>query len=354
VFQTENSEKYQTTIFEDLKKSFPKNAEISIAIIDRDTIHFVGFKCIKKQWANIDNNNSVFEIGSITKVFTSILLSHAVAEGMIKTSDPISESTKLKISKTEKNGKFITFESLANHTSGLPRLPPNLNRTLILDNVITAYIWPFFKRNGNPYYGYNQKKINRYLRSGLKPKTIPGEVFKYSNLGAGLVGHLLENKTGVSYEVLLQNKIFHPFSMTSTTTNRELIADKLVKGRSKSGEKVKNWDFDALKGAGAILSSANDLAKFASANFEDDPILAFPRKKTFTVSPQLDIGLGWFIYKPKGDSSFYWHNGGTGGYSSSMAINVESRQSVIILTNVGGKNKSVDNACVALMKAIKR
>jgi CubicO group peptidase (beta-lactamase class C family) len=163
---------------------------------------------------------------------------------------------------------------------------------------------------------------------------------------------MLENKTGKSYELLLQNQIFKPYMMNSSTTLRDSISKRLVRGINKSGEKVKNWDLEAMQAAGAILSTVHDLSNFVLANFQPDSILSFQRQKTFTIDHNMGIGLGWFIRKYKNGEQYYWHNGGTGGYTSSMAMDIQSHNSVIILTNIGGI-KTVDTICLRLMEAIR-
>ncbi len=133
-----------------LKKTLPNNAEISVAIVKDGKVNFWGFRREKKNWLSVDNHESVFEIGSITKVFTSTLLSHALHQGVVGLDTPIKSVSTVPINGAEKNGQPITMVSLANHTSGLPRLPSNLVRSIIGSELLSAYLWPFHKKMGIP------------------------------------------------------------------------------------------------------------------------------------------------------------------------------------------------------------
>ena len=146
--------------------------------------------------------------------------------------------------------------------------------------------------------------------------------------------------------------------MTTTTTDRIRVEEWLVKGRSLAGEVVPNWDFGILLGAGAILSSVEDLAKFAIAQFDNkNNELELTRTKTATISETMDIGLGWHILKKQSHPDWVWHNGGTGGYTSSMTIDTANRNGVIILSNVSAFSSNrddIDQLCFELMETLER
>ncbi|MBK1439850.1 beta-lactamase family protein [Parapedobacter sp. ISTM3] len=339
------------SLFETLKNSLPNNAEVSAAIISNGAVTYLGFKKEKKKWLAVDNRRSVFEIGSITKVFTSTLLAHAVFDGVVDLDAPIASISPFPINGAEKDGQPITLVSLANHTSGLPRLPSKLMRSMITTELIAAYLWPYLKKHGNPYYGYTKKKFDKYLHKSVKLKTVPGTTFNYSNLGAALLGYLLVAKQHTDYETLLKKQIFNPLGMESSTTCRESVADRLVQGRNSAGKKVKNWDLCAMEAAGAVLSSTDDLAKFALANFKPDSVLDLQRKPTLTDGKE-NVALGWFIVHYTDGNEYVWHNGGTGGYSASMALDPTLGNAVILLTNIGGKNAILDSICHQLMERL--
>jgi CubicO group peptidase (beta-lactamase class C family) len=307
-------------------KEFPNQTQLSIGLIKNGKVHFV---CIKRTKDTIhwkENAQKVFEIGSITKVFTSTLLANLVIENKLKLNDNIQDYLEVELN-TEEN---ITFKTLANHTSGLPRLPTNLNLMTVDQN--------------NPYANYDEEQLNTYLTTKLKLSQSPGEKYAYSNLGAGLLGFELAKLSNTTYEALLQEKIFQKFDMPNSTSVRKEIKAPLVKGLKPDGSPTSNWDFDALAGGGAILSTVEDLSKFAKAQFnQNNKVLQLTHQPTFKVNNKMSIGLGWHLVKGKKGKQLLWHNGGTGGYTSSMALDMENNNGIIILSNVSAFNPNMGN-----------
>lgn len=316
----------------------PNDTQVSIALIEHGKVKYYGVKRINDTLFTYINPNAVFEIGSISKVFTATLLADVALQGKIRPDDQVSDYLDIPF----KDNPDITFQQLANHTSGLPRLPSNLS-ILEVD----------FK---NPYKDYDELKLTEYLSQELKLKD-PGK-FAYSNLGAGLLGFTLTKIEGVTYEDLFQSRIFSKYQMTSSTTDRSRVGDQLVPGLNRKGEVTPNWDQKVFVGAGGILSSASDLARFALAQFDDsDEVLALTRKSTYTGyhgGKPLVVGLGWMM-KEKSGNQHVWHNGGTGGYRTFMQVDVDNRNAVIILTNISAfssKGANVDSLGKRLMDSL--
>lgn len=309
---------------------FPVNTQLSIAMINDSTASFLGFVKSADGWSVLDNRDSVFEIGSITKVFTSALLAGMVDEGLVSLDDPISGMLPFETTHLEKEGRPITLKTLANHTSGLPRLPLNL--------MLSGKHDP-----GNPYKNYGYAQLLEFFKNQAELQSVPGITYHYSNLGAAVLGYLLELKSGKPYEDLLLENICSSYGMYSTTTQRNNIASRLVRGRDKDGKVVSNWDFLVFKGAGAILSSTKDLSLFVKANFQEDKVLALQRAQTFSTGISSGIALGWHILERDSGETWHWHNGATGGYRSQMVMDVENRNAVIILSNVSGSNPNSNN-----------
>lgn len=311
-------------------KDLPNNTQLSIALIKNGKTNYYGMIKVNDTLKPAENQNKIFEIGSITKVFTSTVLASLVVDQKLKLTNPINTYYPFNF----KNNTQITFKSLANHTSGLPRLPENFD----LSNDI------------NPYQNYGKKEIEAYLKNLLQFENPPLKISAYSNLGAGLLGYTLGLSQNTSFQKLLQTKIFDKYNMTNSFTSAQNLGSQLVKGLDENGKTVSNWDFDVLFGGGGILSTTEDLTKFANAQFNPNHTeLALTRKPTFDVDQQMKIGLGWHILKSDNGKDLYWHNGGTGGYSSSMAINVEQKTAVIILSNVADINENVDDLCFELI-----
>ena len=311
-------------------KNFPNNTQLSIALIQNGETNYYGILKVNDTIKSTENQSKVFEVGSITKVLTSTVLASLVEEKKLKLSDEIN----VYYSFPFKNNLRISFENLANHTSGLPRLPGNLK--------------PADKKN--PYKDYGKKEMEEYLKNLLKLENKPSTVSSYSNLGAGLLGYTLGLSQKTSFQKLVQKKVFDKYNMTSSFTTSQNLGSRLVKGLDENGKVVSNWEFDVLFSAGGMLSTTEDLVKFANAQFNPkNTALALTRKPTFDINEGMKIGLGWHILKSDKGKDIHWHNGGTGGYSSSMAINVEDKTAVIVLSNTSNINREIDDLCFELI-----
>ena len=304
----------------DKVKTLPNQAELAIAIIENGKVNFVGVKREQDSTVFLHNKDKVFEIGSITKVFTGTLLATYVEEGSLERSASIQDYLDFSL----KDSVEISFEQLATHTSGLPRVPPELEKVSL----------------ENPYKNFGEAQLKNYLSNSLKLNQAPGLKCDYSNLGGGLLGHVLSLARGMSYEELLQKDLFTKYGMTSSTSKRSRVGKMLVKGLNDKGEEVSNWDMSVLVGAGGILSSVSDLAVFALAQF-DEANLSLKRSRTelFKVTEDFAMGYGWSIVKMPSGEKWNWHNGGTGGYTSSMILDVGQKKGVIILSNITALGK---------------
>ena len=147
----------------------------------------------------------------------------------------------------------------------------------------------------------------------------PGESALYSNIGVAFLGHVLGYVESIPYDQLLDKYVISMYGMTSTSLDRNKIKDNLVLGVNNNGEVVSNWDLSAFNPAGGILSSVEDLSRFARAIFTEDPFLQLQRERTAKYNENIDIALGWLIFNER-DEKIYWHNGGTGGYSSDCLL----------------------------------
>jgi CubicO group peptidase (beta-lactamase class C family) len=319
-------------------KNFPNETQLSIAVIQNGKTNYYGIIKVNDTIKPTINQNKVFEIGSITKVFTSTVLASLVEDNKLKLTDEINTFYSFPFKKNFK----ISFKSLANHTSGLPKLPENFKQTDVK----------------NPYKDYDKKEIEDYLKNVMKLDNGPLTFFSYSNLGAGLLGYTLGLSQKTSFQQLLQKRIFDKYKMTSSFTTSQNLGNQLVKGLDENGEVVSNWDFDVLFGGGGILSTTEDLVKFANTQFnQNNTELALTRKPTFDINNDMKIGLGWHILKTKRGFDWIWHNGGTGGYSSSMVLDVEKKNGIIILSNLSAFNpkmENIDKLCFELMKQIEK
>lgn len=315
-------------------KDFSNHTQLSIAVIQNNRTNYYGIVKENDSIKPADNQGKVFEAGSITKVFTSTVLASLINEGKIRLTEPINPYYPFPF----KEHRNITFLTLANHTSGLPRLPGNLD----LSDAT------------NPYKRYTEKELEDYLKRLMTFENKPASTYTYSNLGAGLLGYTLGLSQGRSFEELLQERVFDRYRMHSSYTRSADAGDRLVKGLNANGDTTSNWDFDVLAGGGCVLSTTADLARFTMAQFNpENRELALTRVPTFAVHDTMKIGLGWHILQSETGQELIWHNGGTGGYSSSMAINMAEKVAVIILSNVSAfhpASGNIDRLCFALIR----
>jgi serine-type D-Ala-D-Ala carboxypeptidase/endopeptidase len=269
--------------------------------------------------------NTVFEIGSISKVFTSTLLAQLVLEGKVALDDPVQKFLPAGVTVPTRNGKVITLGNLAMQNSGLPRLPTNFKPADV----------------SNPYADYTVQQMYDFLSGYTLPRD-PGEQFEYSNLGVGLLGHALALSQGKSYEQLQRERIWLPLGMTHTAiTLTPWMTEHLALGHDPEGEVTPNWDLPTLAGAGAIRSTTTDMLAFLAANVHPD---RGPLGKAMALAQQergdagaatVKIGLNW-ILQHLGADTLIWHNGGTGGYRSFAGFVPSRKMGVVVLTNSGG------------------
>ena len=330
------SDKQIELIFEK-SKYFPNNTQISLAFINSDKVTYYGLKRQNDSIFYLSNYQDIFEIGSITKVFTANILAKSVIDNKIKLNENINDYLNIKF----KNDISISFKSLANHTSGLPRMPSNFGR-------VGNY-------SDNPYKHYNDEYLKDYLINFMEIDNKNIGNSEYSNLGMGLLGFTLSNIYNLNYQELYEKYIFSKYNMKNTTFNIGLVNKNLVKGLDAEGNYTSNWELASLSSAGGILSNVEDLAKYGIAHFNKSNLdLMLMTKKTVKVNDQVDLGLGWHIINSeKSDNIWYWHNGGTGGYTSSMVIDIKNKTGLIILSNVSAFNThqdNIDQLCFELMK----
>src|SRR3989338_9713639 len=275
--------------------------------------------------------DTLFEIGSISKVFTGIILVSLANEGVVSLSDKISKY----INELPKTTADITLVELSTHTSGLPRLPNNFNPINIK----------------NPYADYTEDPLLKFIRS-FTPEKHPTkfDLRYYSNVGVGLLGYILTIASKKTYEELLKEKITGPLGMNDTVVSlNEDQLKRFAPGYDAALELTSPWDLNVLVGAGGIRSTAQDMLKFVRANLlPDETSISKPLKLAQEIqhtNKNLSIGLGW-IRDSDEEKSLYFHNGGTGGYRSLVAFSHETGKGAISLTNTASEIGCIANIAV--------
>jgi CubicO group peptidase (beta-lactamase class C family) len=307
-----------TELVFDVLSYYPNNVQLSISVIDSTGEYYYGALRSSDTLRTTDNRDRLFEIGSISKVFTSSLLAYEVVENGLNPDGSVHEVLNFDL----KDSVDVTYKQLSNHTSGLPRVPG-------------GFIWNVIFHSDNPYQNFTDEKLREYLSEDLEMDADPGTEHSYSNLGAGFLGYVLELKTGKSYDELLNERIFSPLGMTYSTLNRSEFEDLLVAGVHHRGGDAANWDLASLVAAGGIYSTAEDMVKFADAQLDSaNEVYSYQQEPTYTISDTREMALGWYIISRDNGDRIYWHNGGTGGYRSSMTLNPDHGTAVIVLSNI--------------------
>ena len=270
------------------------------------------------------DGSSVFEIGSITKVFTATVLAALADEGKLRLDDPVQTYLPSSVRMPTRNGKAITLALLAEQRSGLPRLPDNMRPA----------------NAANPYADYGVPQLYEFISRYQLPRD-PGESFEYSNLGVGLLGHVLSLAAGRSYEELVRERVTAPLGMTHTSIAlTPWMRDHLALGHDPEGRVVGNWDMPTLAGAGALRSTTVDMLKFLDAYLHPAPsalgrAMALAQRERAPAMSGASLGLTWVIVRAGADT-IVWHNGGTGGYRTFAGFVPSRKIGVVVMTNSGG------------------
>ena len=274
------------------------------------------------------DEHSIFEIGSITKGFTGLVLADMVRRGEVSLDDPASKYARPGAKLPMRDGKPITLRDLVTQTSGLPRMPPGMR--------------PANPRN--PYVDFTEDRLYETLAKLEIPPDAPK--YEYSNLGYMWLSDLLARAAGKSYEALVTERVLQPLGMKDTTiTISEAQRRRLVQGHNTVYHATAYWDFaQNLGGVGAIRSTLSDMLILARAlaGRSDTPLketIALALVPMRPAGPKNATGFAWLTYD-RGDAPIHWHNGGTGGFSSMIAVNPKTRTAAVVLVD---SNTSFDD-----------
>ncbi|MEA2267786.1 MAG: hypothetical protein QOC64_396 [Solirubrobacteraceae bacterium] len=286
---------------------------------------------------------TIFEIGSVTKLFTALALADMAEEGLVGLDDPVGAALPPGVAAPSRRGREVTLAQLATHTSGLPRLPKGLMAQAL-------------RHRDDPYARFTVEDLHAAVAT-VRLRRAPGRRFRYSNFGAGLLGHVLARRAGLPYEELVAERILRPLGMGDTTvTVAAADRPRLAPGHSRRGRPVAPWHLPTLAGAGALRSTADDLLRFLGASLDPPPsrlgrAIARTHEPRARAAPNVRVGLGWMITRlgPGDDRTMAWHNGGTGGYRSFIALVPQARAGVVVLASSA---RSVDRLGTDLMRAL--
>ncbi len=298
-----------------------KGVAIVVGWVDEHGSRVIPYGRTTRDSGTAADDRTMFEIGSVSKVFTSLLLAIAVEKGEVKLDDPLEKYVPPGTRVPARNGRQITLLDLATHRSGLPRLPDNMRP----------------KDPADPYADYTPAQMYGFL-PGHTLRRDPGAEYEYSNYGAALLGQALARRAGKTYEELVAERICQPLGLKSTSIT--LTPDEHVRLAAPYQENLspaKNWNMGLFAGAGGLRSDVEDMLRFVTAELGLTPsplagaMAATQQPRRDAGGPTMDIGLGWHVeHRPE---PVHWHNGGTGGYHTFVGFDLAHRRGVVILSN---------------------
>jgi CubicO group peptidase (beta-lactamase class C family) len=282
------------------------------------------------------DRDTEFEIGSMSKVFTSLILADMALKHEVSLDDPAQKYLPAGATMPNRDGKVITLRNLSLQDSGLPRLPDNMRFGDPLD----------------PYADYTEADLLAFL-SHYQLTRDPGSQYEYSNLGVGLLGYLLARAAHTDYATLLHDRITGPLGLKDTVIALSPAQQKrFAIPHDEYMRPTKPWHLPTLAGAGAIRSTADDMLKFLAAALDPRSKIAPEVKLLLSDRRKTNVGyiaaLGWLVLEPP-SGEVVWHDGGTGGFRSNMALQRKTGRAVVVLTNAAVEPAADDIAFHALL-----
>jgi CubicO group peptidase (beta-lactamase class C family) len=291
---------------------------LSIGIVAQGKTHFYNYGTIDNQ--KLPDNKTIYELGSMTKTFTGILLAQSVLDKKINPDDDVRKYIKGQYPNLEYNSVPIRIVDLSNHTSRITRIFPNLYER-------EAYI------EANPFSNYSKEMLYEGLHN-MKMDTVPGKKYSYSNMAVGLLGCILEDAYQKDYFSLISKFILKPLQMEDTKIDISNVkAGAIARAHNEKKEVVPFWDSYQLPAIGSLRSNTSDLVKYIYANnAETMPNISLSHKVTFGTREE-GMGMNWFIHTSANGYRVLEHSGGTGGSRSSFQCFPELNSGFVLLTN---------------------
>jgi D-alanyl-D-alanine-carboxypeptidase/D-alanyl-D-alanine-endopeptidase len=264
------------------------------------------------------DQHTLFEIGSVTKTFTATTLAEMALSGKVHLDDPIAKYLPNGIRAPTKDGKSITLLDLAEQRSGLPRLPANMDAVA----------------SDDPYADYTVADMYAFL-NGYALSRDPGATYEYSNYGIGLLGQLLANRAGTTYQQLVRHTVLDPLGMSETAFATAPASDPagLAVGHNLAGDSVPTWHMQSVLPAGGIVSNVAEMLKYLRCNMGGGPIARaclFAQRPRADGEPRHQIGLVWNVNATSGIVS---HGGDTVGFHAFVAVSRDRQTGVVALSN---------------------
>lgn len=319
------------------------NVGLIIGLITDTAQAVIPYGSVKKDTLISPDVHTLYEIGSLTKLFTSLTILEMDKAGKLSLQDPLSKFLPDSINALNQHLKNITIDDLLVHTSGLPKRPYNLNLVM--------------KDKENPYAEYGIPDMLEYL-SIYKPNTSKNaSPYKYSNLAYGVLGYIVHQIEGKSIDECISSYCASPLGLRSSQmVLSETEEKRLAEGHMFNGEPTGNWTYSSMEASSGMYSNMADLMTFmtyqldadSSSLFESIKLSHLPQAETNLK--RISIGYGWHVIdRGRKYEKVYTHNGGTSGYRSYIAFIKETHTAVIILSNSANR---VDDIGIQILELI--
>jgi CubicO group peptidase (beta-lactamase class C family) len=330
------------------------NGGVVVGWLDEDRTETRGFGSVDSTGQR-PTARTLFEIGSVTKALTGLLLADAIERGLVDADTPVRSLLPDTVDWTYADSvaalaQTMTLEHLATHRSGLPRLPSNLRAVMASPQ--------------DPYAAYGDSALYAALDDAVLPRA-PGTRYEYSNLGMGLLGHLLARRADTTYAALVRRRITAPLGLSDTRIHlTDAQQSRFAQGHNRAGAPAPPWHFDALAGAGALRSTAADMLAFLqevrrALAADRDTASRLQRAMQRAATPQAStdgdstrVGFGWHQFSWNGHEVL-GHTGGTGGFRSVVALDRTTGHGVVVLVSTAVSSRQVAEAGKGLLRALR-
>lgn len=294
---------------------------IAAAMIDGDEVARA-WRCADPGNAGRIGPDVAFEIGSVTKTMTAILLADLIVKGEASLDDPLASHLPEGTRVPDYEGQPILLRHIVTHTSGLPRLPSRLELTNMED----------------PYSTFQDDALLGSLQDVTLAQS-PGEVFEYSNFGTMLLSLALSHRAGMDFERLLDETLLAPLGMDDTWISERPDGARVAAGHLPGGAETAPWTFaGSMAGVGGVRSTLDDMVRYARAQLGGAPgpiseAIALAQQPIQTAADQA-MAMNWLLM-PLGDRLVHAHDGGTGGFSSMVVFDRERGRAAVVLADTG-------------------
>ncbi|HEY3303879.1 MAG TPA: serine hydrolase [Candidatus Binatia bacterium] len=294
---------------------------LAIGVIRGAETHVFSYGRLVQGGQNKPTGDTIFEIGAIGQAFTGLLLADMAERGLVRLDQRVEDLLPAAVSVPKFGDRAITLLDLVTHTSGLPRMPDNFKP----------------KSKMNPHADYTVEQMYDFLSRHTLTRA-PGEKYEYSNLGMGLLGHVLGLRAGLDYEELLKRRISEPLGLKQTTiTLSEEQQKRFAQGYNARVKPTSQWDIPTFTGAGGHRSSVNDLLRFLRANIDPagaplENALRASHVQRFEKAYMPRLAMAW-VFADIDSEDTLWLTGASGGFRSVAAFDPKLKIGVVVLAN---------------------